>query len=120
MAAAALFPAKVRATGIDHKRQPGLPVFHRFIAPIHGGIHRSSAISIPHDGGWRWQSRIRKRRISRRLLIGGAAVVAGLGWAGTTLARLGRDPSGRKDLGRIADVDGIALPLEAAGQSACI
>jgi len=55
---------------------------------------------------------IRKRGISRRLLIGGAVVVAGLGWAGTTLARLGRDPSGRKDLGRIADVDGIALPAE--------
>ncbi|MGE0280157.1 MAG: FAD-dependent oxidoreductase [Rhizobiaceae bacterium] len=52
---------------------------------------------------------IRKRGLSRRLLIGGAAVVAGLGWAGTTLARLGRDPSGRKDLGRIADVDGIVL-----------
>jgi hypothetical protein len=56
---------------------------------------------------------IRKRRISRRWLLGGAAIVAGLGWAGTTLARLGRDPSGRKDLGRIADVDGIAMPLEA-------
>lgn len=55
---------------------------------------------------------IRKRGISRRLLLGGAVVVAGLGWAGTTLARLGRDPSGRKDLGRIADVDGIALPAK--------
>jgi FAD/FMN-containing dehydrogenase len=53
----------------------------------------------------------RKRGFSRRLLIGGAAVVAGLGWAGTTLARLGRDPRGRKDLGRIADVDGIQLPV---------
>ena len=51
----------------------------------------------------------RRRGISRRLLLGGVAVVAGLGWAGATLARLGRDPSGRKDIGRIADVDGIAL-----------
>lgn len=56
---------------------------------------------------------IRKKGISRRLLLGGVAVVAGLGWAGTTLARYARDPSGRKDLGRIADVDGISLPLEA-------
>lgn len=56
---------------------------------------------------------IRKKGVSRRLLLGGAAVVAGLGWAGTTLARYARDPSGRKNLGRIADVDGIALPLEA-------
>lgn len=51
----------------------------------------------------------RRRGVSRRLLLGGAAMVAGLGWAGTTLARLGRTPTGPKDLGRIADIDGIAL-----------
>lgn len=53
---------------------------------------------------------IRRKGISRRLLLGGAATVAVLGWAGTSLARLGRGPSGRKDLGRIADIDGLALP----------
>lgn len=51
----------------------------------------------------------RKKGISRRLLIGGAASVAVLAWAGTSLARLGRGPSGPKDFGRIGDIDGIAL-----------
>jgi hypothetical protein len=51
-----------------------------------------------------------KKGISRRLLLGGAAAVAALGWAGTSLARLGKAPSGRKDLGRIADIDGMPLP----------
>ena len=39
-------------------------------------------------------------------------------WGGTTLARLARDPSGPKNAGRIADVDGIALPLKPLGQCA--
>lgn len=52
---------------------------------------------------------VRKKGVSRRLLIGGAAGVAVLGWAGTSLARLGRAPSGPKDLGRIGDIDGVAL-----------
>lgn len=53
---------------------------------------------------------IRNKGISRRLLLGGVGAVAVLGWAGTSLARLGRGPVGRKDLGRIADIDGLALP----------
>lgn len=56
---------------------------------------------------------IRKARISRRLLLGGVVAVAALGWAGASLARLGRGPSGRKDLGRILDIDGSPLPQAA-------
>lgn len=55
-------------------------------------------------------------KISRRLLLGGIVVAGGVGWGGTTLARLTRDPSGPKNAGRIADVDGKPLvlkPLEA-------
>ena len=50
-----------------------------------------------------------RMRISRRLLLGGAIVAGGLAWGGATLARLARGPSGRKDSGRIADADGMAL-----------
>lgn len=50
-------------------------------------------------------------RISRRLLLGTAVVGGAVAWAGTTVARLARDPSGQKNAGRIADIDGISLPL---------
>lgn len=49
--------------------------------------------------------------ISRRLVLAGAAAVAAMGWSGVTLARLARDPSGPKNAGRIAEADGVALPL---------
>lgn len=52
-------------------------------------------------------------RVSRRLLLGATLVGGSLAWSGATLARLARDPSGPKDAGRIADADGIALPLDA-------
>ncbi|MEX0404761.1 FAD-binding oxidoreductase [Aquibium sp. LZ166] len=56
---------------------------------------------MAHDG--------KRFRISRRLLLGGAIAAGGLTWAGSTLARLARDPSGPKDAGRIADADGMSL-----------
>lgn len=52
-------------------------------------------------------------RISRRLLIGGAALAGAGIWAGSTVARLARDPSGPKDAGRIADFDGRPLEVPA-------
>ncbi len=55
----------------------------------------------------------RKRSgISRRLLLGAAVLGGAAAWGGTTLARLARDPSGAKDAGRIADIDGVSLPLQ--------
>lgn len=55
-------------------------------------------------------------RLSRRTLIGGAAVIGILGWTGSTVARLSRAPSGAKDAGRIADFDSMQLgrPANAA------
>ncbi len=49
----------------------------------------------------------------RSTLIGAGVLAVGGLWGGTTLARLARDPSGPKSCGRIADIDGIGLPLEA-------
>jgi FAD/FMN-containing dehydrogenase len=54
----------------------------------------------------------RRFGISRRLLLGAAVLGGAAAWGGTTLARLARDPSGAKDAGRIADVDGVSLPLQ--------
>lgn len=48
-------------------------------------------------------------RFTRRGLLG-ATVLGGAGvWAGATLAKLARAPSGPKSLGRVADADGIEL-----------
>ena len=51
-------------------------------------------------------------RLSRRLVLGAAVVGGAVLWGGTTMARLARGPSGPKNAGRIADIDGIALPLK--------
>jgi FAD/FMN-containing dehydrogenase len=52
--------------------------------------------------------------MSRRALLGLAIVGGGAAWAGTTAARLMRAPSGAKDAGRIADLDGVALAKDAS------
>ena len=52
-------------------------------------------------------------KVSRRAVLAGAVVAGGAGWAGTTVARLMRPPSGPKNAGRITDFDGRALPLDA-------
>ena len=51
-------------------------------------------------------------RLSRRLLLGATVLGGAVLWGGSTLARLARDPSGEKNAGRIADIDGVALPLK--------
>ena len=51
-------------------------------------------------------------RLSRRALLSLALVGGGVAWAGATTARLMRAPSGAKDAGRIADLDGVALAQE--------
>ncbi|MER8390732.1 FAD-binding oxidoreductase [Mesorhizobium sp. M1340] len=48
-------------------------------------------------------------RLSRRLLLGATVVGGAMVWGGTTVARLARGPSGQKNSGRIADIDGIDL-----------
>lgn len=48
----------------------------------------------------------------RSTLIGAAVVAGGSVWGGSTLARLARDPSGPKSCGRIAEVEGLGLPLD--------
>lgn len=50
-------------------------------------------------------------KLTRRSVIGGAAVAGGAIWGGTAVAKLSRDPSGPKSVGRIADIDGAPLPL---------
>ena len=56
-----------------------------------------------------------KRRswFTRRRLLGGMVALGAIGWGGTTAARLSRAPSGAKDAGRIADLDGVVLPMDA-------
>jgi FAD/FMN-containing dehydrogenase len=51
--------------------------------------------------------------LSRRRLFGMAIASGGLAWAGVGAARLSADPDGPKNLGRIADFDGLSLPLPA-------
>ena len=51
-------------------------------------------------------------KLTRRRLLGAGVLGGALLWCGTTLARLSRDPSGPKDLGRIADADGVPLALD--------
>ncbi|MEP6567134.1 MAG: FAD-binding oxidoreductase, partial [Mesorhizobium sp.] len=51
-------------------------------------------------------------RLSRRLLLGAGVVGGAVLWGGTTVARLAHGPSGQKNAGRIADIDGISLPLK--------
>ncbi len=53
--------------------------------------------------------------LTRRALIGGAAIAGAAAWAGTTAARLSRGPSGPKDAGRIADFDGVTLARDTPG-----
>ncbi|MGC4026375.1 MAG: FAD-binding oxidoreductase [Mesorhizobium sp.] len=60
----------------------------------------------------------RKSWIGRRALLGAVLVGGGALWAGTTVARLARGPSSAKDLGRIADADGVTLPVETRGVAA--
>jgi FAD/FMN-containing dehydrogenase len=48
-------------------------------------------------------------KLSRRVLLGGAVLAGAFAWGGVSLARMARGPSGPKNLGRIAEVDGIAL-----------
>ena len=54
----------------------------------------------------------RRRRfwLSRRVLLGAAVFGGAAAWGGTVAARLARAPSGPKNLGRVADLDGAVLP----------
>lgn len=52
-------------------------------------------------------------RLSRRMLLGATVLAGAAVWGGSSIARLARGPSGQKNLGRITDLDGVALPLEA-------
>ncbi|MCO5065155.1 MAG: FAD-binding oxidoreductase [Rhizobiaceae bacterium] len=57
----------------------------------------------------------RNGAVGRRVILG-AALLCGAGlWAGSTLARLARGPSGSKDLGRVADADGFGLAAQGSG-----
>lgn len=51
-------------------------------------------------------------RASRRVVLGMAVAGGAVLWGGSTVARLMRAPSGSKDAGRIADVDGFDLSLQ--------
>lgn len=56
-------------------------------------------------------------RISRRLLMGATVAAGAVAWGGLSLARMARGPSGAKDAGRVADLDGLPLaqpPLQPA------
>ncbi|MEX0956572.1 MAG: FAD-binding oxidoreductase [Rhizobiaceae bacterium] len=49
-------------------------------------------------------------KVSRRLVLGAGAALGVTGWAGWSAARMAVSPSAPKDAGRIADLDGVALP----------
>lgn len=52
-------------------------------------------------------------RLSRRMLLGATVLAGAALWGGVSVARLARGPSGQKNLGRVADLDGMSLPLAA-------
>ena len=51
-------------------------------------------------------------KVSRRLVLGTAAVAGITGWAGWSAARMAASPSAPKDAGRVGDLDGHALAAE--------
>ena len=56
-------------------------------------------------------------KLTRRMLLGGAVVAAGVAWGGVSLARMARAPSGPKSLGRISDLDGVSLARQPSASS---
>jgi FAD/FMN-containing dehydrogenase len=65
----------------------------------------------------RFETRVDEMRLSRRMLLGATVLAGAAVWGGTSLARLARGPSGQKNLGRIADIDGLALPMQPPASS---